>query len=98
MRIRDRRQRRNGERATSPRRSSQMYYYVTCVFEGRRQLVGPKNTEWEAQQLGAERFPVDFQVVAFDTIDLDEASRRLKGRLIDRQGLSEAIKRLGHKA
>lgn len=90
MRSRDRRSRRNGE-------SSRMYYYVTCIYEGQRRLVGHYNSEWEAQQAGAEKFPVDFQVVAFSTSDLSEASRRLKGRLIDKQGFSEAIKRLRHK-
>lgn len=77
-----------------------MYFWITGEDEnGKPFLYGPKMTEQEAYAFGCGlNPPVAFTVEAMDTYDQAEASRRLKGNVLEKTGnVSLALRRLRHK-
>ncbi len=76
---------------------TELHYYVWGNDSGKRFVWGPYATREIAQQ-HADKVRCEYEIVALKTGDQSEASRILRGRVLDETGnISETFKRFSHK-
>ncbi len=80
------------------KRTCGIKWWVTGVIEGRMRLLGPYDSEDEADDLGFKAFKNSpYEKHMLNTIDRAEASSRLKHILFERSGdLAESMKPIRH--
>ena len=73
------------------------YYYVVTHYGSRMVVIGPKDSEHEANEFGYQKLDTAFKVVGLDTKDRSRATAILKARKLDDTGnLGAALQRVGH--
>lgn len=90
------RQERFGE---TSRLEGRMYWWLWGQNEqGRYVALGAYNSEAEAQQIGYEKYPGEYEVVPLRTRSSGEATRMLKARRLGNEDVSldEAMQRVRH--
>ncbi len=87
--------RREQQRKTHSRR---LYYYARAIYQGRLILTGPYGSETEGRQDAySNNLPPNFEIVAYDTIDAKEATKRSKKWYLDQsKSLDLAMQRAKH--
>lgn len=74
------------------------YWWVVASFQGRTVIIGPKETEEDANRFGYGQLECPFNVVMMPTRDKARASAMLKARKLEKEGnLGGALERMMHK-
>ena len=82
--------------ARLPRLSNE-FYYIYCKSEGKVCLLGPYNSESEANQVAVSKLSGAYEVIPLKTRDRSRATSILKHRLLTESGdLGEALRRVRH--
>jgi MinD-like ATPase involved in chromosome partitioning or flagellar assembly len=77
-----------------------VYYWVKYLVSGRYGILGPYNTEAEANEKAIEelRGAIKFEVIPLDTRNKSAASGKLKAVILkDTHDISQAMQRIQHK-
>jgi len=87
-----------GERFSEPLRpDTGIFWWCSCLEEGRRYVIGPFNSEEEAYEKGYAKIDGDFDVIALRTRDTATATQMLKARAMKKgQTLQDATARARH--
>lgn len=73
------------------------YYWITTIQDGRPVIIGPANSEEEAQNLGFQKLSNDFEVHALNTSNEAEATRMLKAKILNKTAdLGKALNKFNH--
>lgn len=76
------------------------YWYIVTKSEGKMVLAGPYIDEREAEDIAMEpgKITTDYEIVAMDTRNRDEATRRLRHKILIGNGgsLEKALRRMKH--
>jgi len=70
------------------------YWWIVADFQNRLVIIGPKDSEAEANEFGYQKLDVPFEVVALQTRDRSKAGAQLKARKLDASAdLGQSIQR-----
>lgn len=73
------------------------WWYVVAKHEGRVVLLGPYNTEQEANTVAVEKLDGTYEVVQLRTRDRAKATQLLRHRILsDNSDLGQALRRMKH--
>lgn len=73
------------------------YYYIVTNFKGRTVVIGPKDTDVDANEFGYAKLDTPFQVVPLQTRDRKRATSIIKAQKLDSTGnLGSAIQPARH--
>ena len=77
----------------------QVYYWIVANYQSRLVIIGPKDSEQEANEFAYQKLDVPVEVVPLQTRDRSKAAAQLKARRLDSTGnLGESIQRSMRKA
>jgi len=90
-----------GERAErlqqQPHLDTGVYWWCSCLEEGKRYVLGAFNSEDEAYSVGYAKIDGDFEVIALRTRDTATATQQLKARSMRKdRTLQETTRRARH--
>lgn len=78
--------------------ASRDFFWITTIRRGRTVVLGPYNTEEEANEIGYQQLDGMYQIHTLKTRDQGKATRALKHeKLVDTSNLDESLQRMRHK-
>lgn len=87
------------ERLSQPKGKGGLWHWVTTVYQGRRVILGPYDTEEKANAVGFEKLENNYEVVELPTRDRARATQQIRHRYFEKgDGLDTVLKRMMHKA
>ena len=79
-------------------RPAAQYWWIVADWNGKSVVIGPANSQEEANRMGYEKLDTQFNVVTLPTRDRGRATAMLKARkLQDGAGLNAALEKMRHK-
>jgi hypothetical protein len=75
------------------------YYWITASLNGRLVIIGPKLTEFEAENYAYQTLTIPYRIVGLSTRDRAKATSQLKAMRLDQTGdLGGSLRRARHQA
>jgi len=76
----------------------QDWWYIVTKEQGAWVVAGPYSDAREAEEIAIAKITTDYEIVAMNTRDRDEATRRVRHKVLLRDGgsLSESLQRMKH--
>ena len=74
------------------------YWYIVTKENGQWVVAGPYSDAREAEEIAVAKITTDYEIVAMNTRDRNEATRRVRHKVLLRNGgsLSESLQRMKH--